>query len=594
MATKYVAQSSAGSNDGSSAANAYSIAQLNAASPYSPAAGDTVILNGTFTTSLAVPTSGSAGNVITYQFATGAKFSKAAWTTVYNSTYAGAAIYINSKNYIVIDGGSNGIIEGTDNGDSGSGKGTDTSTTGIYITGTNVEVKNLTIQNLYIHTYNVDLSIGQYSAQGIFVENASTILIHNNTINNAYIGVFGRALSGTRTANYVYSNTISACSTGVLYALGNSGAYLDDIKIYSNDITMGLNWFDTPNLNHVDGVHCWGTTGGEITNLQVYSNYVHGNPSTHCTGFLFFESTITDPKIYNNLLVGATTSPAEGYIDLSLAGGKTFYACNNTIVGIGSGTGITNYAWTTVTAYVVNNIFRSLSTGSYQQNGTTTYNFSNNNYSSVTTIGNRLGTTYNTLGAWQTAISGDANSFTTDPGLDGSYNITSSSPCYNTGTDTSAYGVSTDRVGTSRPQSSAFDIGSMEVIVGGGAAPTFSSAAINAAGTQLSATWSESCTVGAGGSGGMVVTSSGGAVTLTYASGSPGNPWLYNTSRVILQGETVSALGYTQPGNGIEATDDGVDMATFSGQAVTNNSVIALGKSRQVRRAAAVLCGGGF
>ena len=102
--------------------------------------------------------------------------------------------------------------------------------------------------------------------------------------------------------------------------------------------------------------------------------------------------------------------------------------------------------------------------------------------------------------------------------------------------------------------------------------PTFSSAAVPTGGTTLVVTCSENMAVGAGGGNGMTVTASGGAVTLTYASVST-NTVTYNTSRTIQAGEILSNLSYTQPTNGLEdASNNGNDLASFSGQAVTNNS----------------------
>lgn len=89
--------------------------------------------------------------------------------------------------------------------------------------------------------------------------------------------------------------------------------------------------------------------------------------------------------------------------------------------------------------------------------------------------------------------------------------------------------------------------------------------------STLEITFSKAVSVGSGGSGGMAMSASAGAVTLTYVSGSGSAVLLYSTSRTIKAGETVS-LSYTQPGNGLENTDDGVDIPTFSGSSVTNQS----------------------
>lgn len=100
--------------------------------------------------------------------------------------------------------------------------------------------------------------------------------------------------------------------------------------------------------------------------------------------------------------------------------------------------------------------------------------------------------------------------------------------------------------------------------------PTVTAASINAAGTQLTLTASETVSIGTGGNGGLTISASGGAVTLTYASGSGSSALVYNTSRTIAPGEFITRA-YVQPGNGIEDTS-GNDMASFSGQSVTNNA----------------------
>lgn len=108
-------------------------------------------------------------------------------------------------------------------------------------------------------------------------------------------------------------------------------------------------------------------------------------------------------------------------------------------------------------------------------------------------------------------------------------------------------------------------------------APTFVSASIPAAGTSLSIVLSKAARAGTGGNGGFTIAMSGGAVTLTYASGANTNTWVYNTSRTIDSGETCSDFDYTQPGSGVESLYTGVDLASFTNQqaSVTNNSTVS-------------------
>jgi hypothetical protein len=100
--------------------------------------------------------------------------------------------------------------------------------------------------------------------------------------------------------------------------------------------------------------------------------------------------------------------------------------------------------------------------------------------------------------------------------------------------------------------------------------PEKTSLTIPSAGTTLLLGLSETCSIGAGGNGGLTLSMSGGAVTASYSSGSGSNTFTYNLSRTVNSGETGTA-SYTQPGNGIEDTA-GNDLASFSSQAITNNS----------------------
>ncbi len=123
-------------------------------------------------------------------------------------------------------------------------------------------------------------------------------------------------------------------------------------------------------------------------------------------------------------------------------------------------------------------------------------------------------------------------------------------------------------------------------------APYLISASVNAAGTSLILTWSESCTTGSGGAGGVTLTASGGAVTVnTPPTGSGSNTYTYPLSRTISGAETLTT-GYTQPGNGIEATTGGADVASYSGASVTNNSSINSTQASSLRPLAAI--SGGF
>lgn len=98
--------------------------------------------------------------------------------------------------------------------------------------------------------------------------------------------------------------------------------------------------------------------------------------------------------------------------------------------------------------------------------------------------------------------------------------------------------------------------------------PTVVSAVLSANGTTFTITLSGTVTVNT--STGFALTASGGAVSLSYASGSGSSALVYTASRTIYAGETLS-LAYTTVANGIEDAS-GNDLASFTGFSSTNSS----------------------
>lgn len=136
----YITQNTSGANTGADCANAHSAAWFNA----NATGGNTYHLCGTFTgaansTMLTIPVSGSAGNILYVLFETGAVLTSPQW-------HANGAIYITGKSYVTIDGGTNGLIENTDNGTS---KTYHAYSAGILASGSYLTIKNLTINNIY-------------------------------------------------------------------------------------------------------------------------------------------------------------------------------------------------------------------------------------------------------------------------------------------------------------------------------------------------------------------------------------------------------------------------------------------------------------
>ena len=444
----YIAQNAAGAANGSSAANALAVSYFNNGANWrsgTPSGtqigpGTIVHLVGTISTPLTVQGSGTSGNSITVLFEPNAAMSAANWSA------AGAAITCSYQNYIVIDGGSNGVITAT-NQNSTSGIGSD----GINFTSSsNVEVRNLTLKNLYNKTSQADIANGAGIA--IYFLYGSNILAHDNIISNEGVGISYSYLASSTSSNVsIYRNTISGCNWGISSGSGGTNAVVNNFQIHDNDITMaGTIWDDPIDNNHHNGMYVWAAQpGSAITNLQIYNNYVHGDAGANATAFIYVSANETGSiahglegvLIYNNLLVATTGGANDGCIFPSCNG---FGVYNNTIVAINvkGGLGIREYTGNTAgtSGAIQNNIIYNWGTTTYTPGGVTTLTYSNN----LENVNPQF-------------VNG-----TTD------FHLTSSSPAATGGTNLFSKFTS-DKDGKARPQSGAWGIGAY--VLGGSAAP---------------------------------------------------------------------------------------------------------------------------
>src|SRR5882724_11123833 len=111
----YIGQSGSGGANGSSCSNAYPASFFNTSSNWGSAdtqigPGTTAHLCGTIGTSLTAQGNGVSGNLVTILFEAGAKLSQ----PVCNAMTG--CLSLNGRNYVTVDGGSNGVIENTANG----------------------------------------------------------------------------------------------------------------------------------------------------------------------------------------------------------------------------------------------------------------------------------------------------------------------------------------------------------------------------------------------------------------------------------------------------------------------------------------------
>lgn len=104
--------------------------------------------------------------------------------------------------------------------------------------------------------------------------------------------------------------------------------------------------------------------------------------------------------------------------------------------------------------------------------------------------------------------------------------------------------------------------------------PTLTAGTVASTATDVYLLFSETVEIGTGGNGGWSMNCAAtGAISMTYSSGDTTNTLAYSLSDTPIQGETCT-VAYTQPTDGIEAVDDGTDLATIPSMAVTNNSTV--------------------
>ena len=365
----YYAGASAGSNDGTSCANAYIYNDgtngFNAAGKWGSASAqigsDTVIhLCGTITDSLSgtlltAHGSGASGNPITIKFEPGASLQSPAESVFIN---------LNSQTWIVIDGGggncgyvnnvvvtcANGSIYNTLNGYSGQAcpGGAcqyDVQTDPIQQAGANTEIKGLMIGPIYIHGGTSDTTFSPPGPGCITNSTASNLNFHNLTLHDAAWCVN----AGSSNTTLAYSELYHVDHGFAMGQTSDTPLTISGVTVHDNYMHDFYVWDTTNNSFHHDGIHlfsyCATFVGGHetycpqtvINGVNVYNNLFGGNWGGNTTANIFFEYNIVG-NVFNN--VSATTEPSGQQLSngfFNCAGnitGTNYF--NNTALGIGS------------------------------------------------------------------------------------------------------------------------------------------------------------------------------------------------------------------------------------------------------------------
>jgi len=419
--------------------------------------GTTVLICGTFTgaagaTEFTFQGSGTSGSPVTLLFDTGTKLVSPYWSGSYG------AIGCNSKSYIRIDGGTNGSIANSANGTN------QTSHQQSYGVGlgacTHSEVKNLTIQNIYINNGSsssaTDVS-GQNTAC-IAVNGASTgSMVHDNTLSQCKTGVLVSAdANADASGDQIYNNNINDIDWGINFGGGDAGDTMLGVLIHDNTITNWTNWQFPTNALHTDGIILFNyATGSPTLTASVYNNHIYGDLGVGSpTGFIYCAQNASC-AIYNNLLVN-TGHLINGIIWFASAGGCGSKVYNNTIVGINSNDIAITVGTTPCTApgklTIANNIITSVGVGfgTYNTAGFTSdvassnYNVWRNARGASPQMAYNLGGSSTMAGftGWKTA-GFDAGSSSADPKLGTNYYPGTGSSAINLGSDLATLGLST-------------------------------------------------------------------------------------------------------------------------------------------------------
>jgi len=225
-------------------------------------AGDTVRLIGTFTNGVAITTQnrsdgkgfvGDYGNPVTFVFDAGCNFTAPAWGqygNTANSFSNGNAFYMTDVKAVVIDGGSDGIIQATANASGWLQWSNRCDMINLNILEGSFEIKNLTITNIYrrLHGNDDAYTPGHAGDVGYIVSGNGILIgggwtngsVHNcNLSEQANLLAFSYALPAHNTS--IYSNNIISCSFGI-QVYGYYQAAATNWQIWANNINTKNTW----------------------------------------------------------------------------------------------------------------------------------------------------------------------------------------------------------------------------------------------------------------------------------------------------------------------------------------------------------------
>ena len=331
----YIAQNAAGRGDGADCANGFAYSFFNDAANWGSGAaqigpGTTVHLCGPITTFngsgydyLTFRGSGASGQPITLKWEPNAKLSLP-------TCGSGSCILFSGRSYLVLDGGSNGVVEETDNG---SALGHQDRHTALYGRPCNhCEFKNLALRNIYVHS----LASDDIGADGLTASGPG-VSMHDMSCSHAS-GCFTISVSGADDSVEMYnleSDNTNHCMT---VAANGAGYALLSARIHDNSCRDFANWDTTSNAFHHDGIHLYALGGASFHDVQVYDNFFGGDPGVNATSFIYATGALSNSFFFNNVML----TLADKYFNNGVfcAGGEQIAIYNNLILGGTSASGL--------------------------------------------------------------------------------------------------------------------------------------------------------------------------------------------------------------------------------------------------------------
>jgi hypothetical protein len=292
----YIAAKQAGTGSGTGCSTAKPYTWFNNVASWGTGAsqigpGTTVHLCGTFIGTagqqlLSVRGSGTSTSPITIKFETNTVLAAPYWSSQGTINELG-------RSYIVIDGGTNGLIKNTANG---TGRGYAKDSRAIYAAScTGCVVKNLTIADLYVRTSPTDLAVTQTAENCVYWLNANNFTITHVTCHDAGWAFAGYGNNFTLSYSNIYN-----IDHGL--AFGPAGT-TSGFQIHDNHIHNYVNWDSPTNSYHHDGLHLWGQRGGVITNGSIYNNVFDGDSGVNITAHIYIQDSVRNVAVYNNVFL---------------------------------------------------------------------------------------------------------------------------------------------------------------------------------------------------------------------------------------------------------------------------------------------------